>query len=275
MTTPSGIQSGVGFRHCQIFALDGDGYPLVETSGSVPYAGITISGGKTLTLNDPEPRQIVHVGDDRPIALDTLPPTEPVSGELQTAKANFIVDALLSNTDVITRGEVKFMGAGTDQRGNEAQVAMVAYRQSLDTDPASSNFGKRLWDSRFMPKAQVITRENSFDDNPETRVYTVRPQFVTKHVWGTVFSSASEGYGQAQLLRGISEYKPKIAAWKGDGATTVFALPAGDTALSPTTKTTVWVEGVENVGATKAATTITITPAPALDARIVALYEVA
>jgi hypothetical protein len=262
----------VGLRHVQILALENDGYPLSTDTSA--YEGVTISGVRALTLEDPEPQQIVHRGDDRIFALDTLPPSEPISGELRTGKVNDAVDAVLTDDASVTVGETKLFGAGTDNRGGENQVALLAYRQTLDSDPSSANFGARRWEFRLLPRAYVIPREGGFDENPEERLYTVRPMFITKYPWGVDFDASTEGFTQAQVIRGVSEYKPKLVAWKGDNATVTFSLPTASPAAS-TDKITVWVNGTETTPSTVTTTQFTLGSTPSTDAEVVAFYEVA
>lgn len=270
MTAPSVIRSGVGLRDVQIFALDANGYPAATSTTA--YAGIDVSGVRNVTINDPEPRQISHFGDDRIFALDVLPPTEPLTGEMVVSKTNDTVDAALTGNKSITVGEAKLFGVNTDLKGSENQVAIIAYQQSLDTDPAAATFGKRVWEFKVMPRAWIIPRENSLDENPTARTYTLRPNFVTQHVWGTAFAVATEGFTQAQLLRGVSEYKPRIVSFKGDGSTTTFAV--GETVVS-TAKYVVWDNGVTSTTFTGGTTSIVFSPAPTSGHMIVAYYEVA
>lgn len=271
MAAPSSINSGVGFRHCQVLALDTSGYPAATSTTA--YEGVTVSGAKTLTINDPEPRQIVHIGDDRPFALDVLPATEPITGEMQTGKANDTVDALVQGVTQVTVGETKLYPVGTNKRGNESQVCMLAYREAVDTDPDSANFGQRVWQFRLFPRTYVIPRETGFQDDPEARPYTVRPQFATKYPWGVSFADGTEGCTQAQGFRGVAYGKPKLIAFKGNNTATEFSLPASYPATS-TSKITVWVNGTLTT-ATLTTSKITISPAPTTAAMVVAFYETA
>jgi hypothetical protein len=252
MSTPSGINSGVGFRHSQALAVDGNG--IISATGTTAYVGVEISGGKTLTINDPEPRQIVHIGDDSIFALDVLPPTEPISGDLQTGKQSDALDAMLSNVNEVQVGEAQFFPIGTDQRGNENQVVLLAYRQALDTDPASANYGKRVWQFRLFPRCYVIPREAGFEDNPEDRHYTIRPQFVTKYPWGIPLSTSTEGVNRVQGFRGVAEYKPKLVAFVTNGTTTEFDLPVSAANVS---KIKAWLVDTAGSGAVSTPTTQT------------------
>jgi hypothetical protein len=256
MANPSSINSGVGFRHSQILRLDANG--IIYATGTTAYEGIEVTGGKTLTINDPEPRQIVHVGDDSIFALDVLPPVEPISGELSAGKTANALDALLSNVNEVTVGESLLFPIGTNRRGDEATVAMLAFRQALDTDPASGNYGKRVWQLRLFPRCYVIPRESGFEDNAEERMYTIRPQFVTKYPWGVTLALATEGAVRIQGARGISEYKPKLLAWVTNNTQTQFTFPT-NFAAATTGKIKTWLVNTTGVGAVSTATTLTTT----------------
>jgi len=256
-------------------ALNADGYPNATTQ--TVYEGVTLSGAMSLTLNDPEPQQIIHRGDDRVFALDTLPPSEPISGELTVSKTNDTVDAILTDDKSFDIGEASLFGLGTDKRGDENQVAVLAYRQSLDTDPASGNFGARRWELRLLPKTYVIPRAGGLEqDTSENRSYTVRPQFVKEHLWGEAFSTSTEGFEQAQMLRGISTDKPKVVAWKATKAgksSLTLSFPTASPA-SATGKIAAWVDGVSTVPDTLATTQIEFTTGVVTtNAMVVAFYE--
>ena len=270
MTAPNVIRSGVGFRHCQVLALDASGYPAATDTSE--YSGLRVSGARTLTINDPEPQQIVHIGDDRPFALDVLPPTEPVSGELIVSKINDTVDAIIGDDNSVTVGEAKLFGLGTEKRGDENQVCVLAYRQTVDTDPDSANFGTRRWEFRLFPKTFLIGREGGFSESPEEKPYTIRPQFVKKYPWGVSFAGGTEGFEQAQGFRGISQYKPRLISYKGDDSETSFVFDTSYYAQA-TGKITIWVNGTEDTVATKATTGVTFATAPTTDAMVVIFYE--
>lgn len=272
MSTTSGTRSGVGLRGVWVYALNASGYPNA-TSTSV-YEGLQLTGARVLNLDDPEPRQIVHYGDDNVFALDSLSPTDAVTGELKVSKVNDTIDALFTGQASFTVGEAKLFGIGTNKRGSEAQVGMLVYRQSLDTDPDSSTFGARRWELRILPRVRVVPIAGNFDDNAEEVSYKLFPALVTKHLWGASFSESTEGFVRAQVLRGMTEYPPRIVAWQGDGSTTTFNFPS-DAQAATTDKIVVWVDGTEQTtGITKAVTGLTFTSAPSSGAMIVAFYEV-
>jgi hypothetical protein len=271
MTEPSVIASGVGFRNLRVFALDGNGYIAAPDENA--YEGVLVSGVKNFNVTDPEPRLITHVGDDAPFALDILPPLEAITGQVSVGKQNDTLDAVLTGLKSYTVGETKLFSVGTDKRGFEAVVGALAYRQTVDTDPTSSEYGARRWQFKILPKVTFFPLESGYSEATEERMYTVRPSFVTEHIWGTAFSEATEGCNRAQLVRGISQYKPKIVAFRGDALTTDFLFPT-DAQAQSADKTSVWRNGViQSASYTWDAASISFLVAPDDGDNITVLYE--
>lgn len=251
MAAPNKISSGVGFRHAQILLLDANG--IIYSTGTTAYEGIRISGAKALTLNDPEPQQIQHMGDDTIFAVDSLPPTESITGELRAGKQSEELDAIIANVNTVEVGESVLYPIGTDRKGDENQVAMLAYRQAVDTDPGSTTYGKRVWQLRLFPRCYVIPRESGFEDTPEERAYAIRPQFINQYPWGIQLSLENENVLRAQGFRGVAEYKPKLVGFVTDGTKTSFALPVDAVGTS---KIKSWLVSTAGTGAVSTADTI-------------------
>ena len=271
MTAPGVVRSGVGFRHVVVIPLNADGYPAA--TGTTAFEGTQISGARALTIDDPEPRDIVHFGDDRVFQRDVLPPTTPISGEMRVGKISDTVDALLGDDKSFTVGEMKMFGIGSNNKGDENQVAILAYRQAMNSDASSGDYGKRYWEARLFPRAYVIARESGFEDSPEEKAYAVRPLFVKEHLWGEAFADGTEGFEQAQGVRIVSEYKPKVVAFLGNGTEVTFVLPTAYPAQS-TGKMLMWNLGVEQTqGYTFRTTDIVFSSAPADRDDIVLIYE--
>jgi len=246
MTTPSGVRTGVGARDFQIFLLDSSGYPVLSTTTTVPYEGVDVSGIRQVTFTVPETRQITFYGDDRTFALDTLPPTDAVSGEMQVQKIDNIILALVSGQSNFTVGDTKMFGWGTDHQGSEPQVGMLTYQQAQEADESTATFGKRLWNFVLAPKCFIYPKLPSMDDNPATAGFTIRPQFCMSHIWGTSFATATEGFGRAQVLTGVSEYRPHLCSYVAAAASTAtLTLPSGIPVVTTAqAKLSVWVNGV-------------------------------
>lgn len=269
MAAPNKISSGVGFRHAQVLLLDANG--IIYTTGTQAYEGLRISGAKALVINDPEPQQIQHMGDDTIFAVDSLPPTESITGELRAGKQSETLDAMLSDVNAVQVGESVLYPIGTDRRGDENQVALLAYRQAVDTDPSSTTYGKRVWQLRLFPRCYVIPRESGFEDTPEDRSYSIRPQFINQYPWGIQLATATENTLRAQGFRGVAEYKPKIVAFVADGTETSFTLPVPAANVS---KIKTWIVTTQGTGAVNTADTIgtaaiTFTTAPTTGSLVV------
>lgn len=274
--------AGSGFRHCRIYELDGNGFGLVPATGADGYEGVWFSLAKALTITVPDPQIMQHVGDDRVGGVDLLPPTEAISAELRTGKTNLAVDAILSNINVVALGEMQVSGAGTSQQGTEPQICILAYRQAIDIDPESATKGARRWYWVLMTKALVFPRlaameEQAVDEN----TYTVQPMVFSKYPWGIAFELATEGFTDAQLIRGISQFRPHLEYWEGDAAVVAFDFKA-DLQAAESTRVKVYhyvaLTGVTtDVTGTVTITTADITfgAAPAADDIVTAFYEIA
>lgn len=271
MANTSGKQLAVGLRRAVIFALDANGYPAAP--GTTVYEGIEIVGPKAFNLTIPEARRISHTGNDRVLALDYLPPLEGVSGELRVASNDIVAKALVSAVNTFIVGEANFMPWGTDKQGSELDLGMLLFQQSLDTDTKS-----RRWKFYLVPKGRTIPSPASMDENPAEDLYRVAPNPTTKHLWGTALVAGTEGATESALFEGMSEGKPNIVAFKGDGTVVAFVLPTGKPATA-TAKMKIWQNGVVKAVGTGLAsltvTTITFTAAPANGDMVVVWYEYA
>jgi hypothetical protein len=307
MSAPTVIRSTAGFRSLQLFELSTTGVtglPIgaktlerlvpfdvtagvpvatpdtpvsagTTVAGPVGYYGVLVTGAKVLTINDPAPRVIPHIGDDGVFSLQVLPALEAVTGELRTDKTDDTVDAIVGAINKTTVGEANLIGQGTSKRGFENQVGALAYSAAQDTDPNSATFGSNLWDFRIAPKALVFARDTGYQQEANERMYTFQPTFVTAHLWGVQFSAVTEGYTRAQLIRGVSQYKPVICGFVGDGTSVAFPFDSARPAAAAG-KVVVWVDGVlKTSGVTASAYGLVFTVAPALAAVITVFYEVA
>lgn len=244
-------------------------------SGSVGYYGIKWSGAKVLTINDPTPRVMAHVGDDGVICLQVLPALEPANGELRLDKTNDIVDAIAANIKKFTIAEANILGSITGQRGFENQVGALAYSFAQDTDPDSSQFGSSVWDFRIFPKATVFVRDTGYTQEVNERTYSFTPAYCVQHIWGKAFTVAVEGFTRAQIVRGVSQYKPVLVSFLGDGATLAFPFDSAKPAAA-VGKIAVWVNGELKTLTTdylSATGGISFKAAPAANAVICVFYE--
>jgi hypothetical protein len=263
MPNPTTIRTTAGFRSVVLYEQNASFYPIgtvtrrvitpyltsgsaiisgstatlaagVTVSGSVGYYGALHSGSKVLTVNDPTPRVITHVGDDSPFALQVLPPTEAMSGELQVDKTNDIVDLMASSSKLVTVGETNLFHEATNLRGFENSLACIAYAAGLDADPDSANFGADLYDFRIFPKVKLFVRESGYSQEDNVRTYSFVPGFCTAYPWQVQYTVAVEGVTRSQVIRGDGYGKPTMVTFLGDGATLGFPFDSAQPAKTAT-----------------------------------------
>ncbi len=266
MTTASGKQLPMGFRFGYIFELNANGRP--KATGVTAYEGIPFQGAQAFTLNFPESQRITHYGEDRPLASAFLPSKDPVTGELRSAVDNLDLDAVLSGNKKFEVGEAAMLAAQTDNQGNEPVVGGLFYQKSLDLSTKRAR-----WRSFLLPSIIVQPIPSGFAEGSESARYPIICNPSSAHLWGTPMTLNIEGALEAAVFRGMTEGKPKLVAFLGDGTTTVFPLPTSAPALS-TDKIVVVKNGTEvTSGITLATTGVTFAVAPALNDDIDVFYE--
>jgi hypothetical protein len=263
MANPPTIRTTAGFRSICLYELNSSFYPIgtvtrrlitpyqvsgsaiisgstsvvtagATVSGSIGYYGALHSGAKVLTINDPAPRIITHSGDDAPFALQVLPPTEVMSGELQIDKTNDIVDSIISGAKLVQIEESNLLHEGTNLRGFESQVAAIAYSASLDADLDSASFGSPEFDYRIFPKAVIFLRESGYGAEDNVRVYTFAPMFCTAYPWQIQYTIAVEGITRSQAIRGNGYGRPTMVTFLADGVTMGFPFDSAQPAKTAT-----------------------------------------
>lgn len=268
MATTSGKQLSVGLRRAVLFALDADGFPLATGTGA--YTGIEVIGPKAFDLTIPDARRITHTGNDRVLAIDYLPPTEPVTGELRVGASDIEAKALLTNVETFTVGEANLMPWGTEQQGSELDVGLLLFQQALDATTKS-----RRWKFYVIPKARAIPAPASMNENPAEDRYQIAPNPTGYHLWGTALALNTEGAIEMSMAEGMAEGRPNIIAFLGDGSEDTFLFPV-DKPPTDVAKVVVWVDGVLQTPTELGTITTTEIPfdvIPGASAVIVVYYE--
>jgi hypothetical protein len=269
MATTFGKQLGVGLRSATVFELDAAGLPAAV--GTSAYEGFTVVGPKAYTLEIPAVRKIVFPGNDRVLALDFLPAIEASSAELRTSADDIPLNAFLTGVDSYAVGEATAMNYQTDQQGNEPDVAMLMFQQSLDTSLHLRNYRFHI-----LPKTRAIPAPSGMDENAGESKYALAPNPSTKHLWGETITVGSQGSTEVTVVNGMAKGRPKVVAFKGDGITVAFLLPVSKPATA-IAKIATWVAGVLKAGGggdyVATTTSVTFNVAPALDTIIVVFYE--
>jgi hypothetical protein len=274
--------AGAGFRHARIYQLDSNGLGLVPATydADTAYDGVCIELPKALTLTVPDPQTIAHTGADRVAQVVLLPPTEAVTGELRAGHTDLEVEGIVGGTKVQELADFVVGGVGTDQQGKEPDVGVLGYRQAAVTDPSRADRGSKCWIFNMLPKATLFAKGGPAEEGgADENTFTVQPKVVSAFPWLIEFTCADNGFLEAQVLKGVSQYRPHLAYWKGDATETAFDFTY---TAAATTKVKVyhWVLStgiVTDVTATVTITTADITfgTAPAAGDIVIAFYEMA
>jgi len=239
----SGNQLPVGLRYVTAYSLLASGLPQAGAVPATAYQGVEFEGPKAFSLNVPEARKITHVGEDRPLAIDYLPPTDAMDGELQVSPSEFNVVALLGATVMATAAEKTFVPMATSKQGFEPQIGLLMYQQSLDV-----TLGTRTWRSFIIPSARCVYMPAGMGQDAQDTRYKVAPAVVTKHIWGTSLATGTEGATSMQIAEIHTTARPNIVAWlsAGGGGTTTFTFPTAKPNLFATRPNSivVWSDGV-------------------------------
>lgn len=269
MATATSRQFPVGLRYGSAFQLNTSGLPMAPNTSA--YDGHQFVGSKAFELTIPPPRSIVHTGDDRVQATDYLPSLDAATAVLRVSRYDMGLNSILMNVNSFLIGEAQMMGWATDQQGEEADVALFLFQQSLEGTTKVRN-----WRSFFLPSTRCIATPGGMTDSPVDMVYNVAINPTTKHLWGTTLAEDPEGVTELGVLEVHTERQPWFTAWRGNGAATVFTFNANRQAYSTDKIAAVWNNGTDVTGTiTKAVTGITFGVAP-IDGNIICcLYELA
>lgn len=268
MTAPTEKTLNFGLRYASVFELDANGYP--KASGTTAYEGVQFKGSTAFELNIPDARKLTGLGEDGITQVVYLPPQEGADGRLNVEAADPTLAAILDGTKVSSVGEATVIGVATDKQGFEPRVALHLWQAAKGIET-----GATYWHSFILPSAQVVRKSPGMGADKAVTQYQIAPNRVRKHLWGTPFSSSTEGFLEAQILELWSNYPLRIASFLGDGTTTAFNFPANFPAVS-TTGIKIWKNGTEVIsGITKTTTGVTFTVAPANNDVLVILREIA
>jgi len=268
MANVTGEMYAVGARRGVIFELNAAGMPDAIAPAHTAYEGIELLGLKTFEPTIPPVRNIVHSGNDRVMAFDFLPAIEGIGGTLSVAGRDFGLDAMIAAVKEVTLNETKYVAQGTDQQGAEPDVALFVFQQAKDASSRS-----RRYRFHIVPKCVISATPPGMNENPAETKYSLAINPTTQHLWGTALSIATDGCLEAGMIEGMSEGRPNLVAWLGDGVETEFLFPTSKPATVTTKIHGVWVAGVIDASVGKTVTGVTPTTMPTAGQIVVALYE--
>lgn len=276
----SGKGAGGGLRYLGVWALDGNGLPLVPTASDDPTVPARMQMAKAFTPNFPDGTIITFTGDDMAQGQINLPPTELSNIELRTGMGNLDVDAVLQGVNVVSVSGGKIMGRETDKDGCLVDAFIMGYQQAIDKDSTSATYGQTVWHYYLVPIAQVRPYSGAMEEgNAGESRYVATPQKSNHYPWGMLFTELTDGYTEATVLEGYLNGAPMLAGWLADGYEAVFLL---DPAALDVDEVQVWSRNPSTGVVTEVTSTVTIATdsitfavAPAADTLIYAFYSTA
>jgi hypothetical protein len=239
MSNASGIQYPVGFRFGVLFAINQITGRIVGNSVSVPYEGVDFAGKKAWALTIPPQRRIDHINADRVGASDFLPPVTGASGKINVSADNMPLDAIATQNKEVVVGESETIQMLSSNQGYENYVALFLYQQAEDYLTRL-----RTWRSFLIPRAKVIPLSGGFADREVDLVYDILITPASTNIFGVALTTGVDGAIDAQLERVMTQGRPAIAAWIGDGYTALFSFPADKSPARDTNSIAVYKNGV-------------------------------
>lgn len=273
--TISGIGWGVDVYRATFFpirsdgGIDAPGYPI---AAEVAYEGLEFSRPKSLTLNLGAPRAITNVAQGRVQDTIYLPSTDAKTGEFHLSNIDLETFAELSGVKTRTVGLGLGMPFGTDKQGLEIDgIFLISQLAFHDND------GVTNWNNYILPRTRAVVTMPSFNENAIDVLVSLSLSPAKKHIWGEALSETNDGALEMTGYNHITAQRFNVVAWVGDGSETIFLLPANRQAASTfatSFKVYNYATGA-TVAGTPAADKFTAGAAPADEALLIGLYEIA
>lgn len=226
MPAPSGISWGVDLYRAVVFPLNADGTYQTVNTGAV-YEGLQFEGSRVFEVTPAEMRAIDNYGDGRLRDTIYLAPNTSTKGELRVGYEHQAINAALTGVAAFNEGDMKFVGVSTDQQGNEPIVALLLMQMAHDENKL------KRWRSYWVPRAQCIPLPSSFSENATEMRYQITFSPSTVTMWNEELTQVIHGCTEAAFFSGVSEYRPNIVMFEGDGVyDDTFLLPVNRPAIS-------------------------------------------
>src|SRR5258706_4851660 len=265
---------GYGTRKGVLYELDA--FNLPNAASSTAYRGLEIYGIRAFALPPVAVRIIPHFDGDKVALTQVFPPNTAPTGTITVDGSDTALVAVVSSTTKSTVGLYELVPYLSSSQGSEPNIGLLVYQAARKTTGATG------WHVMFVPSTTAIPQNGQFGDNNYETTYQLSPSASPNHLFAKAFATGDEGVSTAGLVDGFGLYKPRITAWKADGATLVFTFATGLNAVNTTydvykfTASSSLVAKV-TTGVTKATTGITFDTAhePASGDKLFVLHGVA
>lgn len=270
---------GAGFRYNWYGVIDSSGYFIGSTT-TAPAAGnatgssmLRLDGSRTLPVNIPEPDNVVVSGDDEPMVSFEFDSEDLPNGVLELAQRNNTFDALVQGTKVETIGDIEMTSLDPKDRDSQSMCMLLSRRAK---SWLSGSKGVSKWENIFIPRCTIKPLFTTVEQRTFTPYqYAINLSRSDRTGWSTV-SINLHGTTAASLFV-IDSDNPlgPLSRFTGNNSAQNFTLPYAPVSGA---KTYVWVNDVKQTVTTDytvSSTTLAFVAAPATDAVIVVVPEIA
>lgn len=269
-----------GFDRMEGHVLDSAGI-IGGTTGTVSSGAVGSPGFRMLAVKDaqnigaPEPDAVPITGDDDYQAGFLFPSAQVRKFVATMAVLGLDINAILngSNAYAIGNSEAGFLDASPFTVLNLAILTTSQAKSAQGSDQGQGMFsGYIVPQIQGVPLGRQTMQERAAGISRIGFVQSKSAQFP----WGETFTLGVHKILQAVLIPWISQYRKAMHRFTGDGATTVFGPLLYTPASSSLSDVVVYKNGYKftsGVTVQTTAQTITISPAPASNDKIVVYYD--
>lgn len=277
MTVNTKLMIAAGFARVDFHVLDSAGIAAGPTgsitSGAAGSAAGRILGAQSAETGVAEALTVNISGDDGNLGAFVFGPAEINAFNLDVGAHNLTNDATFQSTSVEDQGDISI---GVLDPGLPTYVDVSLLLVSRAKAKQSGSDGVANYTGLIIPKCNIVPQGRITFQGREGGGfrYRVQPTRTDTLPYGKTLTDSTNGTQNGVYFPWSAENPITIHRWTGTGAVTDFTL--GETpASTAVSKMRVFINttlttAVSVVVATK---TLTISPAPANGAKIVAMYE--
>lgn len=268
---------GGGYDMLYYGILDGDGFLIGNVAAGVAAGAVQgmkrLYGAKTAPISIKEPDVVTATGDNNALVQFQFLPAELPDGVLTSAQRDLDFEALIQGTATYVLGQTK-LGVRQPGNSNPPNMCLLLTRRAKTWGPNSK--GQAAFDIELILSCSITPLGAEWTEravNPYN--YKVTVNAADHFVWGETVASTNLGTNAGAIIPIDADNAIHIAAGKGDGVTTAFALPYTPTSSSRILVVVERVAKTLTTHYTVSGKTITFLSAPLAGARIVFYYETA
>lgn len=266
-----------GFRYGFYGVVNSSGYCVGSTAAGPSAGGVShmlrLDGVQTMPIEAAENEDVVVLGDDQPLTTFGFEAAGLPNGILELAVRDSTFDALCQGTLVQTIGDLEMSVYQPADRAS-IDMALLLQRRSKKWEPGV--LGVKAWEIVHIPRSTLTPLFAALRQRESSPYrYSMNTSKADRMGWGATLVESVNGTTAAPFTVVDSDNPIHLTAGLGNAAAVAFSL--NYTPVSGA-KVKVFKNGVLQVLTTHytvAGKVVTFVTAPATDAQLQFLYEVA